>query len=336
MHDLGIVYCFTDRLEKGLPLLERTLALKEKHFGPDHPDTLVSVAELAIAHANFTGQYVLSISLFERAVNSPFSKANPHNPFTLSRMCGLGGTYALAGNIDESIKLLKQALELSTIHFGPKGGPTLEAMNGLALAYQLAGNQKQALKLHQETLDLRLAIFGPHHALTVDSMHNVAMVYEETGELDQALKLYTQVLEKWKGKFGPDYSQTLYAMDNLGAILVKLDRPGDAEALLRESFAIRKRKTPGRWETFNTQRLLGAALLGQKKHAEAEPLLVEGYTGLKERAAKIRLPLTKNTYERQSLQWFVQLYEATDRPAEAAKYRKELDAVKAKERPAGR
>ena len=42
-----------------------------------------------------------------------------------------------------------------------------------------------------------------------------------------------------------------------------------------------------RWTTFNTKSLLGASLLGQKKYAEAEPLLVAGYSGLKQREAKI-------------------------------------------------
>ena len=33
--------------------------------------------------------------------------------------------------------------------------------------------------------------------------------------------------------------------------------------------------------------MLGGALLGQKKYAEAEPLLLAGYEGMKQREAKI-------------------------------------------------
>ena len=36
--------------------------------------------------------------------------------------------------------------------------------------------------------------------------------------------------------------------------------------------------------------LLGAALAGQKKYAEAEPLLIGGYEGLKAREARIPAP----------------------------------------------
>jgi hypothetical protein len=68
--------------------------------------------------------------------------------------------------------------------------------------------------------------------------------------------------------------------------------------------------------------MLGEALLGQKKYAEAEPLLLSGYDGLKQREktippqAKVRLI--------EALQRLVKLYEAPDKPDEATKWREEL------------
>jgi eukaryotic-like serine/threonine-protein kinase len=43
--------------------------------------------------------------------------------------------------------------------------------------------------------------------------------------------------------------------------------------------AMREKTEPEAWATFRTQSLLGGALLGQKKYAAAEPLLVQGYRG---------------------------------------------------------
>jgi hypothetical protein len=60
-----------------------------------------------------------------------------------------------------------------------------------------------------------------------------------------------------------------------------------AETYLRECLTIREKKLPDDWVLFNTKSMLGGALAGQKKFQEAEPLLVEGYSGLKEREAKI-------------------------------------------------
>jgi hypothetical protein len=57
--------------------------------------------------------------------------------------------------------------------------------------------------------------------------------------------------------------------------------------MLRDLLAIRQKQIPDSWLTFNTQSLLGGALLGQKKYVEAEPLLVKGYAGLKTREKTI-------------------------------------------------
>ena len=77
--------------------------------------------------------------------------------------------------------------------------------------------------------------------------------------------------------------------------------------------------------------MLGGALLGQKKYAEAEPLLIAGYEGMKQREATIP-PQGKDRLT-EALERLVQLYEATDKPDEAAEWRKELEANKSAEKP---
>lgn len=61
--------------------------------------------------------------------------------------------------------------------------------------------------------------------------------------------------------------------------------------------------------------LLGDALLGQQKFAEAEPLLKDGYEGLTQRAAQI--PPQGKVRLTEALERLVRLYEATGRKEEA-------------------
>ena len=63
-------------------------------------------------------------------------------------------------------------------------------------------------------------------------------------------------------------------------------------------------------------------MLGQKKYAEAEPLLVSGYEGMKQGEAKI--VAAERRYHKQTARHLVQLYEATDRPAQAAEWKQKL------------
>ena len=93
--------------------------------------------------------------------------------------------------------------------------------------------------------------------------------------------------------------------------------------MLRDCLAIRQKQIPDSWLTFNTQSLLGGALLGQKKYAEAEPLLVKGYEGMKTRektipqhgGGELRLP--------EALDRLMELYTAINKPDEAKKWQAE-------------
>ena len=100
----------------------------------------------------------------------------------------------------------------------------------------------------------------------------------------------------------------------------------EAESLLRECLAIREKTEPDAWTTFNTKSMLGGALLGQKKYAEAEPLLLAGYEGMKQREAKI--PPEGKVRMDEALERLIQLAKATGKKQEEAKWRTELEARK--------
>ena len=61
----------------------------------------------------------------------------------------------------------------------------------------------------------------------------------------------------------------------------------DAEAALRECLTTLQSKNQDMWQTFAARSLLGQSLLGQKKYAAAEPLLLQGYEGIKHHQAAI-------------------------------------------------
>ena len=97
--------------------------------------------------------------------------------------------------------------------------------------------------------------------------------------------------------------------------------------MLRECLAIREKTQPDVWLTFNTRSHLGWALLGQKKYAEAELLLLAGYEGMKKREAKI--PAQGKVRLTEAIERLVELYDKTGAKGKAAAWRKELEAARA-------
>ncbi len=106
------------------------------------------------------------------------------------------------------------------------------------------------------------------------------------------------------------------------ATLLQGGKFAEAERPARECLALREAEIPDNWRTFNARSLLGGSLLGQKKYAAAEPLLLSGYEGLRQRERQI--PPEGKPRLREALQRLVQLYEVTDQPDQAAQWKYKL------------
>ena len=103
---------------------------------------------------------------------------------------------------------------------------------------------------------------------------------------------------------------------------VNRGRYGKAEPLLRRVWEVEVKAKPDDWSMLNNQSRFGEVLVGLKKYSEAEPLLEAAFAGLKEREAK--LPATDRAVILQAAAArLALLYEATDRPDEAKKWRNE-------------
>ena len=113
-------------------------------------------------------------------------------------------------------------------------------------------------------------------------------------------------------------------MNNLGAAYLKANRWVDAEPVLRECLELRGKTKSNVWLRFHTNSQLGAALAGQGKSAEAEPLLVGGYEGLVANEAAI--PALHKKDVAAAAERIVPFYEAWSKPEKAGRWREKLKA----------
>jgi hypothetical protein len=112
------------------------------------------------------------------------------------------------------------------------------------------------------------------------------------------------------------------AIASLGLNLLTQTKWSQAEPLLRESLAIREKAVPDDWTRFNAMSLLGAALCGQGRYAEAERFVVPGYEGMTARAGKI--PVSGKPRLAEAALRVVQLYESWGKIEPAAAWKQHL------------
>jgi serine/threonine protein kinase len=321
MANLAKGYHAAGQRDRAMPLFEDVFRRTKTKLGPEHPQTLVCMNHLATAYSD-ADQREKALPLLEETLRLREAKLGKDHPGTLTTMNNLAGTYFDAGERAKAGLLWQEVLRLRKTKLGAEHPDTLRSMNNLAGCYQASGQFDKALPLHEEALRLREAKLGADHPDTLQSMANLAEAYCEAKLVDKGVVLIAEYAHRWRERSKPGDPTFAAALAMPCLRLLKCERYREAEAYIRECLTIRDKTQPDAWTTFNTRSMLGGALLGQKKQAEAEPLLVKGYEGMKKREKAI--PVQARPRLTEALERLIALYDAWGKPAEAARWRKEL------------
>jgi hypothetical protein len=233
----------------------------------------------------------------------------------------LGQTYRSWGDGERAARQYKRAAELSRATWGPNDRFTAQMIDAEGEAYLFLGKVELAIALFQEAIPKLSATFGPDHELTCQTIENLITSYEHMHQFGDAEPWHRKLLATAAQRFGAKSTAYANELAKLGLNLTRQQKWTAAESLFRECLTIREKTQPDVWTTFNTMSLLGGALLGQKKYTDAEPLLLKGYEGMKQREKTIppqgvlRIP--------ESLDRLIEFSSATNKPEEAKKWRAE-------------
>jgi hypothetical protein len=318
---LGEAYHLAGRTADEIALNEATLKLCEARLGARHPDTLTARNNLAAAYMD-AGRIPEAIALDEVTLKERGKALGHDHPHTLNSRNNLAAAYLLAGRHAEAIALDEVNLKVYLSQLGPEHPATLMSRNNLAAAYMDAGRATEAVTLNEANLALCESKLGPEHPNARKYHSNLAMAYLAAGQLAQAEPLLRTVVERAREKPGPGELRLDHATANLGLCLFRGAKWTEAETVLRESLALREQSQPEGWEMFDTKSLLGGALRAQGRYADAEPLVVSGYEGMKAHEAAI--PPRARGRVSEAGERVVQLYQAWGKPDQAAQWRAKL------------
>ncbi len=254
---------------------ERAVELRRRVLGPDHPDTLTSMNDLADAY-RVQSAYKQAEPLFTKVLETRRRVLGEDNPATLSSMNELANLYLDQSKYAQAEPLLVKALEAQRRVLGPEHPDTLTSLHDLATTYATEGKVAPAETLEIQALEARRRVLGEEHPQTVRSMNELGTLYRAEGKLAQAETLLAEAVEVQRRVLGEEHSDTLTSMNNL-AILYRAEGQYDqAEALYIRVLEIRRRVL-GK-EHANTLISMNnlAVLYGYEgKFAQAEPLYSE-------------------------------------------------------------
>jgi tetratricopeptide (TPR) repeat protein len=300
---------------------EAEVAKRTAEFGPDHLLTLNSMSDLADAY-QAKGRWDQAVAVLQQILERRRAALGPDHSLTLASTDALARAFQASGQPAKAVPLAEQICEYCKRKRGVDDVGTVNSMVNLGIVYLDAGVPDKATPVLELALEKSRKLLGPEHPETLNDLRHLAAAYEGSGQGERAVPLRRQFLDFCRARGGPDHPSALTGMHELAGAYLAARQPIEAEKLARECLQLRTRLEPDAWTTSATQALLGRVLVAQKRHADAEPLLVQGCEAMTARAAS--LPTFGKQCLAEAVRSLMRLYEETGRPERAAPWGQKL------------
>jgi CHAT domain-containing protein/tetratricopeptide (TPR) repeat protein len=265
------------------PLFKRSLAIREKALGPNHPDVATSLNNLAGLYLN-QGRYADAEPLFKRSLAISEKALGPDHPDVASSLNSLAVLYDIQGRHADAVPLFKRSLAIREKALGPDHPYVASSLNNLAGLYKNQGRYADAEPLYKRSLAIREKALGPNHPDVATSLNNLAGLYKNQGRYADAELLYKRSLAIREKALGPEHPNVAQSLNDLAGLYDIQGRYAEAEPLYKRSLAVgEKALGPDHPDVAAMLNNLAHVYESQGRYAEAEPLFKRSL-GLDEKA----------------------------------------------------
>lgn len=273
------------------------------------------LSQLADSHY-YAGHYDEADRLNQQVLEAGRRIYGAQHPKVADVLINLGASQTDRGRYNEAEPYYREALATLTAFYGPEHFRTASAMTMLARALVYQKRFDEGVVLLRQALAIQERVNGPDHPRVASAVNDLGSAALQQGRLDEAEGAFRRMLAIYRKVYAHEHYLHAIATSNLASVLFARKEFARAEPLFREAIGIYERtQSPRHMNTGIGRVKLGRTLLRERRLREAERELKTGYDILQSQASPSVSWLTSARTD------LVEVYEALNEPAEAAKYR---------------
>ncbi len=272
---LADLYRRLGRYEEARQLGDQALVTRRRVLGDDHPDTLVSIAEMGVI-LDRQGKPDEAEPYYREALERRRRVLGAEHRQTLTSMNNLALALQSLGRLEEAEPYYREALDARRRVLGPHDEDTLVSVSNLGFLLEAQGRVAEAEPYYRESLEQSRRVLGDDHPDTLISINNMGYLLQSMGRLAEAEPLLREALERGRRVRGEDHPDTIASIANLGTLLYVQGNLAEAERSFREVGEKSRRVLGDDYpETIARLGNLGTVLWAQGRFSDAEALLRE-------------------------------------------------------------
>lgn len=302
--NLAGAYKWQGRLDDATPLNESLVAGARTRWGDNDPRTATALNNLATLYLR-QGKFAESQPLLEEAIDIASPVLGENHPDVLTFMGNLGTALMNLEAYDEAATLLETVYDRTQQSLGELSAETV--MNGQALAtvYRYLHRYDEARRIYEQALKAANAALGEQHPQSLYLRSYLGLTLTDLEQYEAAETMMRETVELYRQALGESHLNTLHADNDLATLLVKINRPAEAEAIYERILATSFDESPHAAiarAIFQTG--YGRCLTALGRYADAEAQLTAAQTALED------TQWATGAYGREVLNALVELYES--------------------------
>ncbi len=247
------------------PLFQRSLAIREKALGKEHPDVATSLNNLAELYRT-QGQYAKAEPLYQRSLAIREKALGKEHPDVAESLNNLAGLYDTQGQYAKAESLHHRSLATDEKVLGKEHPAVATDLNNLAELYRTQGQYAKAEPLYQRSLANMEKALGKDHPDVAKILNNLALLYDAQGQYAQAEPLYQRSLAIKEKALGKEHQSVAISLSGLALFYVAQGQYTQALPLLQRSSSIMEKALGKEHPNTKTVRANLQALQARVKH----------------------------------------------------------------------
>ncbi|MFN0112043.1 MAG: protein kinase domain-containing protein [Blastocatellia bacterium] len=281
MDTIGMAYDGLGLYPQALPLIEQSLATRQRMLGAAHAEVGDSLRNLAQVKFN-QGEFEAAAEK-SRAALEVLRKAYGNEHLKVAQaLSDLGLSLLFKGDAKGAEPYSGEAVAI--LRKLPNVPAAVQLQTIANYGNVLRQNRKfaEATQAQEEALDLSRRTHGDDDPNTIITLGGLALLLSDTDNpaknYARAEKCSREALERGRRILPAEHPQTIFNLIDLGGILIKQNNLAAAETTLREAYARAQNVLPAEhFRRTHAQHMLGRCYAEQHRYAEAEPLLLASW-----------------------------------------------------------
>ena len=159
LNDLGVHLRILGKYPEAESVIQRSLAIREKVLGPDHPEIATSLNNLATLYY-YEGKYSEAEPLVLGSLAILEKNLGQDHPNVGRSLGNLAELYTIEGKYREAEAIHQRSLKIIEKHLGQNHPDVAISLNNLALLYFFEGKYSEAVPLYQRSLSIFENLLG--------------------------------------------------------------------------------------------------------------------------------------------------------------------------------